>query len=48
MMPLFFRKDRPLLAVQGVMQYDEKVDKFIFSDSTRLMSGGAIHQAATN
>ncbi len=41
MMPLFFRKDRPLLAVQGVMQYDEKVDKFIFSDSTRLMGGGA-------
>ncbi|MCF8246253.1 MAG: hypothetical protein K9J37_15915 [Saprospiraceae bacterium] len=42
MMPLFFRKDRPILAVQGVMQFDEKVDKFIFSDSTRLLSGGAI------
>jgi hypothetical protein len=42
MMPLFFRKDRPLLAVQGVMQYDEKTDKFIFSDSTRMMSGGAV------
>ncbi len=42
MMPLFFRKDRPILAVQGVMQFDEKKDQFIFSDSTRLLSGGAI------
>jgi hypothetical protein len=42
MMPLFFRKDRPILAVQGVMQYDEKADKFIFSDSTRILSGGAV------
>lgn len=42
MMPLFFRKDRPIMAVKGVMQYDEKTDKFIFLDSTRLLSTGAI------
>ena len=42
MMPLYFRKDRPILAVQGIMQYDEKADKFTFADSTRMLSGGNV------
>lgn len=41
MMPLFFRKDRPILAVKGTMQYDEKADKFIFTDSTRTFTNAA-------
>lgn len=37
MMPLFFRKDRPLLPVKGVFKYDEKRDEFIFGDSSRVL-----------
>jgi hypothetical protein len=33
MMPLQFRKDRQVIAVKGLMQYDEKNDRFIFGDS---------------
>ena len=36
MMPTFFRKDRPILPVNGFMQYDEKEDQFIFGDSLRI------------
>ncbi|MBK8566255.1 MAG: hypothetical protein IPN76_23665 [Saprospiraceae bacterium] len=39
---LFFRKDRPIMAVKGVMQYDEKADKFIFMDSLRALSSNTI------
>lgn len=42
MMPLFFRKDRPLLPVQGIVQYDEALDKFIFEDSLKAMTPNAI------
>ncbi|MBI5916404.1 MAG: hypothetical protein HY842_13590 [Bacteroidetes bacterium] len=42
MMPLFFRKDRPILAVRGIMQYDEKTDKFIFGDSLRMLGGSTV------
>lgn len=33
MMPLYFRKDRQVIAVKGLMQYDEKTDRFTFGDS---------------
>ena len=36
MMPTYFRKDRPILPVNGYMEYDEKEDKFIFGDSLRV------------
>ncbi|MCC6724431.1 MAG: hypothetical protein IT258_07970, partial [Saprospiraceae bacterium] len=39
---LFFRKDRPILTTKGVMQYDEKADKFMFMDSVRAISGNTI------
>jgi hypothetical protein len=42
MMPVFFRKDRPVLQVKGIMQYDEKQDKFIFGDSLRMLGGSSV------
>jgi hypothetical protein len=39
MMPKYFRKDRPILAVNGYMQYDEKQDIFSFGDSLRIFGG---------
>jgi hypothetical protein len=42
MMPLFFRKDRPILPVKGILQYDEKNDKFIFGDSLRMLGGSTV------
>lgn len=42
MMPVFFRKDRPVFSVKGIMQYDEKTDKFIFGDSLRMLGGSAV------
>ncbi len=42
MAPLFFRKDRPILAVKGILQFDEKTDKFIFADSMRMFGGAAV------
>jgi len=36
MMPLFYRKDRPILPVTGYMDYDKKTDRFIFGDSTKV------------
>ncbi len=37
MMPLFFRKDRPILPVTGVFNYDEKKEEFVFGDSTKVI-----------
>ena len=37
MSPLYFRKDRALLPVKGVVQYDEKTDRFIFGDSLKVL-----------
>jgi hypothetical protein len=34
MMPLQFRKDRPIFPVNGVFNYDEGTDQFIFGDSS--------------
>jgi hypothetical protein len=39
MSPLFFRKDRPILPVAGILQYDDKLDKFIFGDSLKVVAG---------
>ncbi len=36
LMPKYFRKDRPILEVNGFLQYDERADKFIFGDSSRV------------
>ncbi|MEL7118843.1 MAG: hypothetical protein AAFO07_05365, partial [Bacteroidota bacterium] len=38
MMPLMFRKDRPILPVKGYFKYDNKEDDFIFGDSTKVMA----------
>lgn len=40
--PLYFRKDRPILPVEGIMDYDEKSDKFIFGDSLRMLGGSTV------
>ncbi len=37
MMPLFFRKDRPILPVTGVFKFNEETDEFIFGDSTKVL-----------
>ncbi|MCB9082329.1 MAG: hypothetical protein H6555_11535 [Lewinellaceae bacterium] len=37
MMPLFFRKDRPILPAKGVFRYDKPKDQFIFGDSTKVL-----------
>jgi len=37
MMPLFFRKDRPILPVTGVFNYDEEKEEFVFGDSTKVI-----------
>ncbi|MEY3053452.1 MAG: hypothetical protein RLY31_3237, partial [Bacteroidota bacterium] len=42
MMPLYFRKDRPIISIKGALQFDEKNDRFIFSD-TSLLFGGSNH-----
>ncbi len=39
MMPLFFRKDRPILPVKGVFKYDQDKDQFIFGDSLKVIGG---------
>lgn len=40
--PLFFRKDRPILEVTGIMDYDDKRDQFIFGDSLRMLGGSSV------
>ncbi len=42
MMPLFMRKDRPLLPVKGVFKYNQERDYFIFGDSLRITTDGSI------
>ncbi len=42
MMPLFFRKDRPVLPITGILQFDEKADKFIFGDSLKVLGGSSV------
>lgn len=42
MMPKFFRKDRAILPVTGILQYDEKTDKFIFGDSLKVLGGTSV------
>lgn len=37
MMPLMFRKDRPILPVKGVFKYNKEKDYFIFGDSSKVM-----------
>lgn len=39
MMPLFFRKDRPILPVKGVFKYDQGKDQFVFGDSLKVIGG---------
>ncbi|MFZ4426215.1 MAG: hypothetical protein ACOYOO_03580 [Saprospiraceae bacterium] len=41
MMPLFFRKDRPIFPTEGVFLYDKKRDAFLFGDSARV-TGNAL------
>ncbi|MEO1714675.1 MAG: hypothetical protein AAFU60_15190, partial [Bacteroidota bacterium] len=36
MAPLYFRKDRPLLPITGLFNYDESKDQFVFGDSLRI------------
>ena len=40
MAPLYFRKDRQLLPVKGLFQYDQEKDRFIFGDSTKVSTPG--------
>jgi hypothetical protein len=42
MMPLFARKDRPLLPVKGIFKYNQERDYFIFGDSLRIVTNGSI------
>ncbi|TAK34479.1 MAG: hypothetical protein EPO28_15990 [Saprospiraceae bacterium] len=42
MMPTYFRKDRAILPVKGIFQYDEKGDKFIFGDSLKVLGGASV------
>jgi len=37
MMPLFFRKDRPIFPAEGVFLYDKKRDAFLLGDSARIV-----------
>ncbi|MBK9491562.1 MAG: hypothetical protein IPO07_24275 [Haliscomenobacter sp.] len=37
-MPLYFRKDRPILPTKGVFKYDASKDQFIFGDSSKVMA----------
>ena len=46
MMPVFFRKDRSILAVKGILQFDEKTDKFIFADSMRMFGGATVQRGS--
>jgi hypothetical protein len=37
LMPLHFRKDRPIFPVKGVMKYDQKRNEFIFGDTSKVL-----------
>ncbi|MFZ4545326.1 MAG: hypothetical protein ACOYOA_14840, partial [Saprospiraceae bacterium] len=36
MMPLFARKDRPLIDTRGLLKYNNKTDQFLFGDSSKV------------
>ena len=38
LMPLYFRKDRPLLPATGRMKYEEDKDRFVFGDSAKVVN----------
>ncbi len=38
MMPLYYRKDRPIIDTRGHMKYNKEEDTFIFGDSTRVVA----------
>lgn len=37
MMPLYFRRDRPLLPVKGVIRYEPRLRRFVMGDSARVL-----------
>ncbi len=37
MMPLYFRKDRPILRTTGIFKYDRERDQFVFGDSLKIV-----------
>lgn len=39
MSPLFFRKDRPVLPVTGLFNYEPQGDRFVFGDSLKVATG---------
>ncbi len=39
MMPLYSRKDRPLIEVKGVFKYNHRTDEFTFGDSSKVLRG---------
>ena len=39
LMPLYYRKDRPILPATGLLKFDEANDRFVFGDSTRVAGG---------
>jgi hypothetical protein len=40
MEPLYFRKDRPILPVTGLLKYNKAKDQFIFGDSIKVVTPG--------
>ena len=40
MAPLYFRKDRPIIAATGYLDYDRVRDNFVFGDSLKVLSDG--------
>ena len=40
LMPLYFRKDRPIFPADGVFMFDKKRNAFLFGDSSRIMANG--------
>ncbi len=40
MAPLYYRKDRPILPVTGVVRYDQGLDRFFFGDSLKVRDQG--------
>ena len=46
-MPKYFRKDRAVLPVTGIIQYDEKRDKFLFGDSLKVLGGSSVRRGNT-
>ena len=38
MMPLYFRRDRPIFPAEGVFMFDKKQNAFLFGDSSRILA----------